>query len=82
MTVYCFLLSVLSILLVEVRPFAVPSADFLLGIDGSSIATGHSHICVLEQKATDGMGGRAQCWGHERVEGATETRNDVRPQYP
>lgn len=50
---------------IYVNSFATPNSDFLLGIDGSSIATAHEHICVLEMKAGGGIGGRSQCWGYD-----------------
>jgi hypothetical protein len=58
--------------------FATPNSDFLFGIDGASIATAQWHVCVLEQKATEGMGGRAQCWGIEEDSGAQNPPKDVR----
>lgn len=60
-----------------ITSFATPSSDFLLGIDGSSISTGYGHVCVLEQKAGEGMGGRAQCWGHDHKEDALDSPKDV-----
>jgi hypothetical protein len=72
-----FVFITLALLVHDVSSFATPSSDFLLGIDGSSVATGYGHVCVLEQKATDGIGGRAQCWGQEHKEGATNAPKDV-----
>ena len=57
--------------------FATPNSDFLLGIDGTSITTGHGHTCVLEQKASDGVGGRAHCWGNDYYDDAMDAPKDV-----
>jgi hypothetical protein len=57
--------------------FATPNSDFLLGIDGTSITTGHGHTCVLEQKASDGVGGRAHCWGNDYYDDAMNAPKDV-----
>ena len=70
------LLSLLSYFY-SANSFATPNADFLLGIDGSSITTGHGHVCVLEQRSADGVGGRAQCWGGDHKEGATNAPKNV-----
>ena len=61
----------------NVESFATPSSDFLLGIDGSSVATGHQHICVLEQKTGEPIGGRAQCWGYDDKHGRSDAPKDV-----
>ena len=37
----------------------------------------YGHVCVLEQKAGEGMGGRAQCWGHDHKEDALDSPKDV-----
>jgi len=61
----------------RISAFSTPSSDFLLGIDGSSVATGYSHVCALEQRPGSNVGGRAQCWGSEHKEHALDAPKDV-----
>ncbi len=44
--------------------FATPKADFLLNIDGGSVASSLYSICAIEQKQGEEIGGRAKCWGY------------------
>ena len=62
----------------QISAFSTPNSDFLLGIDGSSVATGYSHVCALEQRPGSNVGGRAQCWGSEHKEHAMDAPRDVR----
>eukprot|EP01038_Epipyxis_sp_PR26KG_P014147 gene14147-18985_t len=36
-----------------------------MDVDGISIANGHEHICIIEQKHNNDIGGKVQCWGFE-----------------
>jgi len=62
----------------SVDSFANPSSDFLSGIDGSSIANGYGHVCAIEQRAGNNIGGRARCWGSDHKDHAMDAPKDVR----
>ena len=57
-------------LLSDLSAFEAPGIDFILDIDGSSIAVGHEHLCAIEQKHGVEIGGKMHCWGynsHDRL---------------
>ena len=80
--VHCiaFIAIFIGVLNHHVNGYGKPHSDFLLGIDGSSIATAQEHICVLEQKNVvtedEIPTGRAQCWGYDGF-GRLESPKDV-----
>ncbi len=61
---------------VYVQSFATPNSDYLLTIDENSVAVGHGHNCVLEQKLGVEFGGRPHCWGADDF-GQTDAPSDV-----
>ncbi len=56
--------------------FATLKSEFLLEIDGNGI-TSREHICAIEQKHDNMIGGRAKCWGTD-AEGCLDAPSDVR----
>ena len=61
-----------------VHSFATPNTDFLLTIDENSVAVGHEHTCVIEQKhGENNIGGPVTCWGAESDSGRDEAPSDV-----
>lgn len=61
-----------------VHSFATPNTDFLLTIDENSVAVGHEHTCVIEQKhGENSIGGKVTCWGQESDSGRDEAPSDV-----
>lgn len=61
--------------------FGIPKSEFLLDIDGNSIATGREHVCVIEKKQGNSVGGRAKCFGYDHFEGRTRAPQDVSFQH-
>jgi hypothetical protein len=48
--------------ILPIAAFVTPNADFLLDIDGNSVSTGRTSVCVIEQTPGNQMGGRIKCW--------------------
>ena len=57
--------------------FAAPKSEFLLDIDGNSVSTGREHVCVIEKKQGNTVGGRARCFGFDQFEGRPRPLEDV-----
>ena len=54
-----------AVFLMSVDAFITPPPDFLLPIDGNSVATGSIFVCAIEQKPGATIGGKVKCWGLE-----------------
>jgi hypothetical protein len=65
-----------AFLLKGIAGFATPKSEFILEIDGNGITTSREHICVIEQKHGNAIGGRAKCWGFD-VMGKLDAPTDV-----
>lgn len=61
--VFCAILSLG--LIVGVRAFAEPKADFLLDIDGQSVAMGRNRVCAIEETPGIEFGGRVRCFSKD-----------------
>jgi hypothetical protein len=68
---------ILSLLKPSYTVVVKPPSDFFSDIDGISIATGHNHKCVLENKIGVDMGGKARCWGDDNRYGEIDAPEDV-----
>ena len=64
-------------IIIVVDGFANPKSEFLLEIDGNSISTAREHLCAIEKKPGNNIGGRARCWGFDHIDGRTRPPQDV-----
>lgn len=58
------------------RAIVIPEADFMLDIHGISVGVESGHICVLEEKLGEEIGGRASCFGFQDETGRLDPPPD------
>ena len=56
--------------------FTQPEANFLLDINGISVGVEPDHVCVIEEKLGEEVGGKASCFGFEDESGRMDPPAD------
>lgn len=60
----------------DVLAFRVPEANFMMDINGISLGVEKDHVCVIEEKLGEEIGGKVNCYGHMDESGRMDPPED------